>query len=290
MILSAQCEPMAKRFGLKESIKMLKNAGFDAFDLGQYSGCAACQYFAGDDYVQIAKELKEYMDSIGIICNQSHAPFATSTGDAEKDDQIFKGIIKSMEIASILGAKVIVVHPNQHLPYHENIDELKAMNIKFYKKLIPYCEKFGIKVAIENMWQRMPGSNKIMESTCARCDEFCSYVDEVNSEWIVACLDIGHVPLATESLTNIIHALGHRIKALHVHDNDFFEDNHTLPFTSKIDFDNVCKALAKANYNEDFTYEIAKFFTTMPDPLIPSALKFAHDVGRYLISTIENYK
>ena len=36
MILSAQNEPMSKRFGMEEGIKLLKDAGFDAFDASLY--------------------------------------------------------------------------------------------------------------------------------------------------------------------------------------------------------------------------------------------------------------
>ena len=90
-------------------------------------------------------------------------------------------------IASILGAKCIVVHPKQHLPYRRNAETLKKINFDFYKSLIPYCEQFGIKVAVENMWQMNPvGRKTIVNSTCARVEEFCEYVDMLDSDFIVA--------------------------------------------------------------------------------------------------------
>ena len=50
--------------------------------------------------------------------------------------------------------------------------------MKFYKSLIPYCEEYGIKVAVENMWQ-YPGM--ISHSTCSRPEEFIRYIDELDS-------------------------------------------------------------------------------------------------------------
>ena len=45
--------------------------------------------FNSPDYVNIAKDLRKYADSLGIVCNQSHAPFPSSTGKEEEDKVIF---------------------------------------------------------------------------------------------------------------------------------------------------------------------------------------------------------
>ena len=57
-----------------------------------------------------------------------------------------------------------------------------------------------------------------------------------------------------------------------------------------MDFDAITKALAEVNYKGEFTYEAGRFYRNMPDELIPSALKFMVEVGRYLIDKIEAYK
>lgn len=75
MILSAQNEPMSKRFGMEEGIKLLKDAGFDAFDASLYSGNCAVEYFAEENWREKAENLRRYADSIGISCNQAHAPY-----------------------------------------------------------------------------------------------------------------------------------------------------------------------------------------------------------------------
>ena len=182
---------LTRRRGLEEMIEMIAKAGFDAFDLSLENAD-----IWGDDPIAFAKRARAASEKFGIPCNQAHAPFPSSVGDEEKDEEIFKTIVTAMEVASIAGADTIIVHPKQHLKYADegNPEKLKAMNIEFYKRLVPYCEKFNIKVATENMWQ-FDENKVIVDSTCASAEEFCEYIDEIGSPYIVGCLDLGHVVL-----------------------------------------------------------------------------------------------
>ena len=58
-----------------------------------------------------------------------------------------------MRNASYLGVRNIIVHPCQHLVYADegNPEKLFEYNLDFYKRLIPYAEECGIKIAIENI-------------------------------------------------------------------------------------------------------------------------------------------
>ncbi len=289
MLLSVSTCPLDTILSVKDAIRIIKDAGFDAYDM---SLCDMMHnknnIFNTEKYLDEAMAIREYADALGIVCNQAHAPFHSSCGDPEKDENIFNLIVRSMEIASILGAKIIVVHPKQHLTYADNVEELFNLNVEFYTRLIPYCEKFGIKVATENMWQNNPSSGAITDSTCSRSWEFNKYIDSVNSEWITGCLDLGHVSLVTKKIPEFIHDMGKKhISALHVHDTNFKEDNHTLPFNERIDYIEVAKALGEIDYHGDFTYEIYNFFKNKPTELLPAACRYACEVGRYLINEIE---
>ena len=55
-----------------------------------------------------------------------------------------------MEYSSYLGAPFTVVLPCQQFDCSEsNRDAVYEYNVNFYKRLIPYYEKYGVKVAIE---------------------------------------------------------------------------------------------------------------------------------------------
>lgn len=289
MLLSTQTDYLGRTHGDEEAIRLLKKGGFDAFDFSFFRMFSEKDYWTNQpDFRETAKHLRAVADACKIVCNQAHAPFASTTGDKAGDEERFQSILRSMEAAAILGAKAIVVHPVQHLPYVINAKELHRLNMEFYRQLIPYCEQFGIQVACENMWQRNKEAGRIVDSVCASPEEFCEYLDELNSSWVVGCLDIGHVALVDRDLPTFIKTMGpKRLRALHVHDNTLWEDSHTLPFTMKIDFDAVTAALGEIGYEGDFTFEADNFLRKLPTELEDDAVRFMEKVGRCLIAKIE---
>lgn len=285
MLLSTTTSLMSRYRSLEETVNVIKNAGFDAYDL-TFCSLPDDHYLYGDDRMEGAKKLKAEADRIGIVCNQAHAPFPTSTGDDEKDEEIFTLVVRSMEVAAYLGAKIIVVHPKQHLNYLENAEELFELNMEFYRRLLPYAKEYGIKIATENMFQWHRNASVCMDSTCSRPREFARYIDEINDPYLVACVDIGHVGLVDVDPCDMIRRLGDRVGCLHVHDNNKIHDHHTLPYLGKIDWNGVTAALAEIGYKGDFTYEADSFLSTFPHELHPSCERLMHDVGRHLIEKI----
>lgn len=270
-----------------EAIQFMAKMGYDAYDMSfdpmQYK--EECPWNQ-DDFREYAMKLKKIADEAGIVCNQAHAPMNGKCGVEEFDATFMPMVIRSIEAAAILGAKIIIVHPVQCLPYAENAEVLKEMNLKFYKSLIPYCEKFGIKVAAENMWQWNRFTRQCIHSTCSRAEEFCDYIDSIGSEWIVACLDIGHVVLVSEDIPRMIKMLGNRLEALHIHDNDYKDDMHAFPFFHQINFEQMTKALTEIGYKGDFTFEIGGIYRKLPKETWESATKLLIDSGRYLMKQI----
>jgi sugar phosphate isomerase/epimerase len=54
------------------------------------------------------------------------------------------------------------------------------------------------------------------------------------------------------------------LHALHVHDNDYIDDRHTLPGLGRMDWEEIMKALAEIDYDGDFTYEADNFLVNIP--------------------------
>lgn len=289
MLLSTQTEVLASLYGEEDAIRMLAEAGFDAFDLSLFSMTSDPKYpMNGPNYREFSEGLRKASERYGIVCNQAHAPFPSSHGDPEKDSATFKSIIRAMEAASIVGAKIIIVHPKCHLSYRTKAQDMMEINMEFYRSLIPYCEKIGIQVACENMWQYNDKAGRIIDSTCSRPEEFCAYLDELDSPWIVGCLDIGHTALTDEDLGFFIRQMGKkRLRALHVHDNDLHSDSHTLPFTGNIDFAALTASLTDIGYEGDFTLEADGFLKMFPKELVLDALQLMSKTGRYLLEQIK---
>ena len=288
MLLSTNTHDLLGLFGFEKTVTLLKEAGFDAYDMSlfrMFSDADNCP-FNKNNYRELAKQMRAFADSIGLPCNQAHAPFHVSAGD-DKDEWRFETVVRSMEIAAILGAKCIVVHPKQHLDYKTEKQALWDMNIAFYKRLLPYCEQFQIKVALENMWHYNHDTEHIADSVCSRPEEFLAYLEALNSPWFVACLDVGHAALTDENIPYFIRTLGKKhLQALHVHDVDFKKDRHSLPYMMDIAWDTVLDALAEIGYEGDLTFEADTFFRKLPVPLVETGVKFMADVGRYMVNTV----
>ena len=85
----------------------------------------------------------------------------------------------------------------------------------------------------------------------------------------------------------MILTLGDKVKALHIHDNRFKADDHTLPYLGEIDWDTVTDALGQIGYAGDFTYEVTGYLTRFDDELVEKALALQVAVGRRLIEKVE---
>lgn len=270
-------------FSIEKAVEMLADAGFDAIDFSFFDN-----YFCGPEadtpeFENKVKEIRKLAEEKGISFVQAHAPFPSSTKDPAETAEIFTNIVRSMKVASMLGIEYIVVHPMQHLKYEDgNAEKLFELNMDFYNRLKPYCEKYNIKVALENMWQEIfPG--KIGHSTCSHPDEFIRYLDTLDSEWFVACLDVGHAVLVCENPATMVKKLGSRLACLHVHDVNGIVDSHTLPYFGINNWDAFTSALRETGYRGNLTYETDNFIEALPKEIYPAALRFSSDMGRLLI-------
>ena len=62
-------------------------------------------------YSLLYKLCRENENSIGIDCNQAHAPFDLKRSDEfDLSNENYQRLVRSLEVAPILGAKTIVIH------------------------------------------------------------------------------------------------------------------------------------------------------------------------------------
>lgn len=278
MRLSIETYVFREHFGDNVAIKMIKEAGFDAFDYSMFWVTEKTDML-GDDYRERALALRKYADEIGIECNQAHAPFpfkANSSLDMSNEE--YRSLIRAIEVASILGAKNIIIHARR-VPNGEDFNEYNRI---FYSSFIPYCEKFNICVSVENLYKKeVP--------VFGEPNELTEFINSINSKWINACVDVGHLGITGFQPENVIRRLNSKIlKAVHIHDNDGISDQHLLPYAGKFNWDEITSALKAIKYNGDFTFEVTGFLKTQDAENLENALKFAEQTGRLLIDKIKN--
>ncbi len=278
MKISTQTCEFSNRFGDFKAIEMLADIGYDCLDYSMFGIAKPESPLFGNQFEDYALELKKAADCCGISFNQTHAPFPSHrSGDDEYNAKILPAIKRAIAVTSIIGAKYVIIHPTA-LKKHQ-----KKFNMDFFNSLLPCCEEYDVVIALENMFGSNRNNSQIIPNVCSTGREFCGYLDELDSRYFTACLDIGHAGLVGETAPDMIRELGRdRLKSLHVHDNNFLRDLHTLPFTQNLDWPAIMQALKDIGYTGEFTFEADNFLRGFPPELTVSASKLMLETGRYL--------
>jgi sugar phosphate isomerase/epimerase len=275
---------------------MLKDAGFDAYDFSMFTQewMGTNAFLAQDDYLEKAKKLRVFADSIGLPCNQAHAPFPTLITDDvshegiscdEFNARMHAQIERAIEVAGVLGAKVIVVHPWNYYSAEENA--------KVYKSFEPVARKAGVKIGVENMWNWWnwgKPDGHVMPAACSHQDDFFAHMELLPKDVFVACVDIGHAEMMHAfgtTAVQMIEKLGDYMQCMHLHDVDFVNDNHSYPFNCSIDYAPIIEALRKIGYKGDITMEASTPIKNVPVQLMPAATRYLAEIGKYFKEEIE---
>lgn len=288
MLFSTQDHIMVQRFGQETGDKLLMDAGYPAIDISFFGDLYT--YIFEEDYKERAAKMQSYANSRGVIYNQAHAPFGG--GYDNYTTKLVPQMPRVFEFCGLLGVKQIIVHPIQRGLYKGHEKEIFDLNVEFYKGLAPLAKENGVKIAIENMWQRHPVNRQIVDDICADPYELAAMYDTLNDpEAFTVCLDLGHVALCRREPDEAIRILGHdRLGALHVHDVDYVDDLHTLPGVEKINWENVCRALGEIDYKGEFTLEADNFLKNFDDKFKPVAARFMADTARHLAEKVDSYR
>ena len=188
---------------------------------------------------------------------------------------------RAIECTAEAGGKICIIHPDNYKTPEENAE--------MYFELLPFAEEHGVKIATENMWNWDPKKDEASFAACATPESFCAHLDAVNDDAFVACLDIGHAEMRGLGTTAVemIHALGDRLQALHIHDNDMWHDSHQIPFSMKIDFEAIVRALKEIGYKGYFTLEADRYLADYSDENIFAGVKQLSETVRRLADMYE---
>lgn len=285
MKISTEIASAANIIGEEKTIEYVAKAGFDAWDFSMF---AMCKYdwgtntvqstdhpLSGDNYLSFARKLKQIGFDNGIHCNQSHAPFPVYNKD------IRSYLKRAIECTAEAGGKICVIHPDNFKSAQENAE--------MYSELLPFAKEHGVKIATENMWCWDKELDHSTFAACATPQSFCEHVDVLSDNFMVACLDIGHAEMkgSDTSAVEMIKALNHRLRALHIHDNDKWHDSHQIPFSMNIDFLPILKALKEINYSGYFTLEADCYLKAYNSDNIFNGIKKLADSAKKLTETYE---
>ncbi|MGI6167937.1 MAG: sugar phosphate isomerase/epimerase family protein [Eubacteriales bacterium] len=267
-------------YGDLDSIRIIAEAGFDGIDYSFYKLPTGDDLLHKPDLESFAGKIKEAAAEHAVSLCQAHAPFAYTYGEGYDSDN-YLDILKSLKVASALGIPHIVVHAVKPVPNEVDIFEY---NRDYYRSFIPYCEEYGIKIAVENLFIKAQDGYHGLLHTPSVMTEF---VKSLGSDCFITCLDIGHTALTGLAPEDYIRGMSpDLLHALHVQDNDYKGDRHWVPYFGKLNWAEITKALGEIGYRGDFTLEILHFLDRYPPELLPEALKLAAETGKFLIKQI----
>ena len=269
----------------KEYLYVIKNeAVYDPFEYGR--AWFISRPITDEGFCEMTAAAEKF---IGKMDFSSFVSEGADTDDFGYGDEAYNEVMDAhvraaIEVAGAIEAGIIVVHPI-HCPTLSAAEQME-WNLEYYRSFEPLCKKWGIKIAIENMWGVRDG--KIVPNVCSVGEELGAYLDALASDSFTVCADLGHFPMVGADTAEELRTLGARTGALHIHDNNLIHDWHNIPFSGKMNWDSITSALAETNYKGALTFETDKgYLEPMPTELFFSALKHMAEVGRYLKSQIE---
>ncbi len=285
MKISTQTDVAAKYLGEEKAIELIAKSGFDAWDFSMFTMCdydwdknclrPNSHPLAGNNYLAFARRLKQIGLDNGIVCNQSHAPFPARCKPIRDH---FK---RAIECTAEAGGEICIIHPDNYKSAEENAE--------MYFELLPFAKEHSVKIATENMWCWNAEKDEACAAACSHHDDFKAHLDAVNDDFLVACLDIGHAEMKGLGTTSelMIHTLGDKLQALHIHDNDMWHDSHQIPFSMNIDFTKVIKALKEIGYKGYLTLEADNYLKKFDAGNVAQGMKDLYNSAKKLADMFE---
>lgn len=253
---STEIGSISRIVGEEHAVEFVAKAGFDAWDFSLYNmwkwdkknkrAVVPTHPLSSSEYLAFARRLRKIGEDFGIYCNQSHAPHPSVPCGIDN-------LLRSIECTAEVGAEICVIHPDNNSTAEQNAE--------MYMKLLPYAKACGVKIATENMWNWNNELDIAAPAACSSAESFVAHLKAIDDPYFVACLDIGHAEMRglNSSAVDMIYALGNKLCALHIHDNDKHRDSHQVPGSMGIDFAAVSSALKNVGYNGYYTLEAYNF-------------------------------
>lgn len=220
----------------KERMKLIKEAGFDSVLL-----------WWSDEYNDIDGD-KELLPGLarknGLYIENVHAPYENANSiwedgiDSKSIIDIYTGCIADCAKYNI---KTVVIHVSKG----KNPPPFNNLGLDRFKYLTDFAEKAGVNIALENLKEP-----KYLEFIFSKID----------SSRLGFCFDSGHENFYTKG-ADLLSKYGHRLMALHLHDNDGTDDQHRIPGEGTINWDKIKEAINKTNYSGSITLEVTKEYS-----------------------------
>ena len=288
----------------EEGFKMLSRAGFSCADFSLNS------YLVNRDIYQ--SKLSPFFDSTvselerffqphregarvgGITINQMHMPYPLYVPKGKQDiNEYLREQVapKSMAVCHFFGCSYMVIHGFKLATFLGSEEAEWAHTEQLIHFLAPMAKEMGITLCVENLYDSVGGH--LVEGPCCNVRKMADRIDRINDRYheeiLGFCFDTGHANLTGLDFESFLTTLGHRLKVLHIHDNDGVGDLHQIPFTftktrentASTDWNGFLRGLKSIQFDQVLSFETAPVLSAFPEEMKFKALQFIADIGQY---------
>ena len=234
----------------EERFALAQEAGFDGIEL-VFSATGALPLDASDEELSRLRALSErYVPMCSVNGGRALLEAPLTNPDPDQRMAAFKMAQRLIDMTARLEADTLLTAPGvvvAEVPY----DYAYGFCVDTIGKLAEYAAEQGVRLAIENVW------NKFLMSPL----EMRSFIDEVSSTSVGAYFDVANT-LLFGFPQHWIRILGHRILRVHVKDFRLSVGNISgflQPLQGDVDWPAVMQALSDVNYQGFLTVEIPSY-------------------------------
>jgi hexulose-6-phosphate isomerase len=183
---------------------------------------------------------------IDSVMNMDHWKYPLSSGDPQVVEKSLLGMRTSLHNAKLWGSDSVLLVPavvNSHTSYRD----AWTRSQKEIRKLLPLAEELKITIALEEVW------SKFLLSPL----EMAKYIDEFQSPWIKAWLDVANM-LFYGYPQDWIRTLGKNIVNVHLKDFKLRDDHYSWVNLGDGDVDWIAvrQAFAEIGYSDSAIAEL----------------------------------
>ncbi len=240
---------------------MVKAAGFDGVDLSMEWDTS--KPFCRDVWEATIRRQAAAAHEQGLEIAQCHLPFWPGhidlPGEGTYEDfekELLPQYRLALALCCELGCEVAVMHPFISLDSRRLTIE---GNERMLRKLLPDMEKYGVLIALENVYASRSGH--YLRCAVSDAEGLLEVVERVGSPLVGVCMDTGHANIFGMDAAGMARRVGDRLFALHVNGNAG-KDEHVVPYTMSdwcelMDYHALSQSLKEIGYTGSYNLEVA---------------------------------
>jgi len=254
MIKSISMWSFPSHLGVEQCFKLAKKMGYQGVEIA----CDLKGRFhvgAGEEDCQntrrIAHQVGVQLTALATGISWQFCPTSDSASVREKAVELYRRMI---QISRWLGVDSILVVPGAvQIPWDKKFkpiryDVVYERAAQFIEKLLPFAEKYQVRICVENVW------NHFLMSPL----ELCDFVDSFDHPSVRVYFDVGNV-LRFGIPQHWIEILGRRVHRVHVKDYKLAGNwlgGFCPLLQGDVPFKEVMRALRKEGYDRSITAEV----------------------------------